>query len=93
VSFVQHGDSSVQKLNKVAVTNKCTSCSVTQVHAFRSSDSDYEPPVTKENAAITSGYLLCTYIYWLLVREHACVPRVFCDRSETLVQWNGDGLV
>ncbi|KAJ6880181.1 serine/threonine-protein phosphatase 5 isoform X1 [Populus alba x Populus x berolinensis] len=62
------------------------SCSVTQVHAFRSSDSDYEPPVTKENAAITSGYLLCTYIYWLLVREHACAPRVLCDRSETLVQ-------
>lgn len=90
VSCVQHGDSSVRKLNKVAITNKCTSCSVTQVHAFWSSDSDYESPVTKENAVITSDYRLCTYIYWLLVREHAWAPRVFYDRSETLVQCNGE---
>lgn len=38
---VHRGDSSVQKLNKVAITNKCTNCSVTQVHAFWNSDSDW----------------------------------------------------
>lgn len=91
VSCVQHGDSSVRKLNKVAITNKCTSCSVTQVHAFWSSDSDYESPVTKENAAITSDYLLCTNIYWLLVRERAWAPRVFYECRGSICMKFQDG--